>query len=355
MKKIAIIDADLIGRKRHRFPNLTCMKISGFYKNLGAKVELKTDYENLSEFGKIYIAKVFTETPIDSEILKLPNVKYGGTGFFYDKAEPLPNKIEHSMPDYHLYDEWVKLRDKGGTEFKAYKDYSIGFLTRGCFRHCAFCVNRRSSEVKRHSPLKEFLDETRKKICLLDDNFLGCADWKILLQELIDTGKPFCFKQGLDVRLLDEERAELLFNARYDGDLIFAFDNVNDSEVIEEKLKLIQKFGKKNIKFYVFCGFDRNGKYDKNFWQNDFKDLFTRIEILGKYGAKPYIMRHENYLKSPYQGMYKNIAAWCNQPFLFRKKTLKEVSFARGISAEKYFVEFERDNPLLTHFLEKVF
>lgn len=30
---IAIIDADLIGRKKHRFPNLACMKISSYYKS----------------------------------------------------------------------------------------------------------------------------------------------------------------------------------------------------------------------------------------------------------------------------------------------------------------------------------
>lgn len=44
--KIAVIDADLIGRKRHRFPNLVCMKLSGFYKKLGDEVILKTDYDN---------------------------------------------------------------------------------------------------------------------------------------------------------------------------------------------------------------------------------------------------------------------------------------------------------------------
>lgn len=34
MMNIAIIDADLIGRKRHRFPNLACMKISGYWKDV---------------------------------------------------------------------------------------------------------------------------------------------------------------------------------------------------------------------------------------------------------------------------------------------------------------------------------
>ena len=36
--RVAVIDADLIGRKKHRFPNLACMKISGYYKELGYAV-----------------------------------------------------------------------------------------------------------------------------------------------------------------------------------------------------------------------------------------------------------------------------------------------------------------------------
>ena len=184
---IAVIDADLIGRKRHRFPNLVCMKLSGYHKLRGDNVTLKTDYDSLHDFDKVYIAKVFTDTPIPSgdlfgNPLELPNVEYGGTGFYYDNAPKLPAEVEHSKPDYHLYDCWLAAHDKGGTEFKAYKDYSIGFLTRGCFRHCSFCVNRRSNKVVKHSPLAEFLDDSRRKICLLDDNFFGYENWRQDLQ-----------------------------------------------------------------------------------------------------------------------------------------------------------------------------
>ena len=137
----------------------------------------------------------------------------------------------------------------------------IGFLTRGCFRHCPFCVNRRSSKVVKHSPLEEFLDPARKKICLLDDNFFGYEGWRESLQELIDTGKPFHFKQGLDVRLLNDEKAELLFSARYDGDYIFAFDFWKDAPQIEPKLQLIQRHhvGRHRAKFYTFCAYDKGG------------------------------------------------------------------------------------------------
>lgn len=35
--KVAIIDADLIGRKKHRFPNLACMKLSAYHKSGGGR------------------------------------------------------------------------------------------------------------------------------------------------------------------------------------------------------------------------------------------------------------------------------------------------------------------------------
>lgn len=140
------------------------MKLSGYYKELGVEVELKTDYEDLTAYNKVFISKVFTDTPIDDGILKLPNVEYGGTGFFYDKAPKLPDEVEHYMPDYHLYDEWVNEQIASGkkrNDFKEYLDYSIGFITRGCFRKCSFCVNQKYDRVFEHSPLEEFYDSSR--------------------------------------------------------------------------------------------------------------------------------------------------------------------------------------------------
>lgn len=166
LMNIAIIDADLVSRAKHRFPNLACMKLSGYYKSLGYNVELKTNYDDLHLYDKVFISKVFTDTPVDENILSLQNVEYGGTGFFYDKAPSLSHDIEHHMPDYHLYDAYVyqKIAVNGKRdEFKYYLDYSIGFLTRGCFRKCEFCVNKNYSKVLQHSPLHEFLDTSRKK------------------------------------------------------------------------------------------------------------------------------------------------------------------------------------------------
>ena len=51
-KNIAVIDADIIGKKKHRFPNLCCMKISSYHKQNGDNVTLKTDYDDLDNLLK---------------------------------------------------------------------------------------------------------------------------------------------------------------------------------------------------------------------------------------------------------------------------------------------------------------
>ena len=228
MKNIGIIDADLIGRKKHRFPNLASMKISGYHKKKGDKVTLLLNYDDLEKYDKVYISKVFTDTHVDENVLKLDNVEYGGTGFFYDKAPNLPYEIEHHMPDYSLYDDWVNDMLEKGTkrvELSYYLDYSIGFTTRGCFRKCVFCVNRNHTKVVKHSPVSEFLDENRKYICLLDDNILGYGKCSEIFEELNSTKKKFQYKQGMDERLLTDEKCKMIFDSNYRGDYIFDFDD----------------------------------------------------------------------------------------------------------------------------------
>ena len=357
---IAIIDADLIGRKRHRFPNLACMKISGYHRDCGDKTELKTDYNDLEQYDRVYVSRVFTDTEVPDAVLKLPNVQYGGTGFLYDKAPKLPDEIEHHRPDYHLYDGWVNMKLTAGEKplnLQYYTDYSIGFLTRGCFRHCPFCVNQNYSKVEKHSPLEEFLDPDRPKICLLDDNFFGHPDWKEMLLELRASKKPFIFKQGLDERLLTDEKCELLFSSRYAGDFGFAFDNIADAPLIEEKLKLIRQYTNKIPKFFCFCGFDRNGKWDADFWRQDIFDLFARIELLMKYRCLPYIMRFNRYTESPYADLYIQIARWCNQPQFFKKKSLREFAEANGTNSAcwRYVTEYEKKFPEIEYYYDLKF
>lgn len=324
------MDADLIGRKKHNFPNLVCMKLSGYHKCLGDDVRLCMSYLEIPLYDKVYVSKVFTDTPVDERFIDLPNVEKGGTGFFFDKAPSLPDEIEHHMPDYHLYDEFVNFYGShGGRDIrnglKNYTDYSIGYLTRGCFRKCPFCVNQKYDRAFLASPLKEFYDPTRPKICLLDDNFFSHPEWKRMLTELQDTNKPFQFKQGMDERILTDEKCELLFKSKYDGDFTFAFDNIEDYDLIKRKLDLIRKhYSGSRLKFYVLTGFDRDGRYTDEFWVQDIKDLLTRIKLLVSYKALPYVMKHMDYLKAPapIQSVYNIVRRWANCVSSFKKMSL---------------------------------
>lgn len=386
--KIGIIDADLIGRKKHRFPNLVCEKISGYWKDNGAEVVLLTSFAEVSaiidnneehdkSFDRIYISKVFTDTYVPDFIYDIANnicsndrIFVGGTGFYFDKAPNLPEEIEHHMPDYSLYDEWIANEvtkaeieaEKSGkkfvksrfmTQFKEYTDYSIGFITRGCFRKCKFCVNQKYDHVFEHSHLDEFFDPQRKKICLLDDNFFGYPRWKELLQEIIDKKRPFKFKQGLDERILTDEKCEMLFSTPYDGDYTFAFDNVSDYDLIQRKLKMIRKYTKStSIKFYVLVGFESTDEID-------IANAFKRIDLLMQYKCLPYIMRYQNKNYSPwkeskYRSMYVSLARWGNQPSIFKKMSFRQFCIANQAlhktegtycSSYKSMLEFEEEHP----------
>lgn len=347
---IGIIDADLISNIRnHRFPNLACMKISGWHKTKGDDVELILNYDDINplHYDIIYISKVFTDTQVPDSLLHLSNVQYGGTGFFYDNAPPLPYEIEHHFPDYDLYNDWVSLSiEKGEKEsnFTYYKDCSIGYTTRGCVRQCPFCVNRNKKSIDLHSPVEEFLDDSKKFICLLDDNILMSKNWKEVLLSLQKTGKPFQYKQGMDERALTEEKIKLLLDVSYFGDYIFAFDNIEDKDIIVRKLELWKSLDKKHtrLKFYVLCGYDRNDVWDKSFWIKDIADTFERVRILMEYGALPYIMRYQRVYTSDYKDIYTYLASWCNQPSLFKSMTFETYCKKKGIQ-QKHYNEYKNN------------
>ena len=407
--KIGLVDADLLcNGSRH--PNLVLMKLAGFLSDNGIEFHLIIDQnEDISQYELVYISRVFTFTQLPAFYEKATaeqkeKFREGGTGFYANelnvnqfrlKREKDMNQLEndkflngypnhrggsrthgidlaHQKPYYHLYDEFVERKVSEGIKRDKYKDYqkySIGFLTRGCIRHCPFCINKLEDKIFPYSELEWFLDEERDKhgrlvrpyIYLWDDNFLAADPevWRSKLQQLIDTGRPFQFRQGLDERMLaespyGEEMAEMLSHVRYHGDFIFAFDNWKDRSKIEKALKIWKHFNpKKGTKFYLFCGFkqseDNREKFYKDIWE-----IFQRIKVLMSYGCVGYIMRHEDYHNAPISNLYIQIARWCNQQAFYKKMSFWEYTYRNQTYWEqkagfkvkkeiKSFDEFQRD------------
>ena len=278
------------------------------------------NYNNIKDYDKVFISKVFTFTKVPINLEEYDNITIGGTGFFNDGGESLKDEIEHHMPDYTLYNKYIDKKIENGESrlrYKDYLDYSIGFTTRGCFRKCSFCVNKKYDRVHRHAKVSEFLDESRKKIYLWDDNFLAYPKWEEVLDELEATGKQFQFRQGLDIRLMTDKKAKRFSKVKYNGDFIFAFDNLKDKKEVTRGLSVWKKYNKKTTKLYVLSGYESQD-------EKDIENVFERIRILMKYQCLPYIMRYEEYKNSPYRGMYINLARWCNQPNFFKKKSFRE-------------------------------
>lgn len=192
--RIGLIDVDRYTFPRMTFPNLALMKISAYHKAQGDTV--KWCIESITSFDVVYQAKVFDET-LARDLPFVPNadrIIKGGTGYGLDNT--LPEEIEHIYPDYHLYD---------GTPAEV-KDTAYGFLSRGCPRHCDFCIVGDKEGLKSHkvADLSEFWDGQRI-IKLLDPNILACPDYRDLFCQLMNSHAWIDFTQGLDARLCTAE------------------------------------------------------------------------------------------------------------------------------------------------------
>ena len=407
---VGLVDADLLDNGT-RHPNLVLLKIAGFLNDNHVPFHLILDSEeDISKYDRIFISRVFTFTSMPRFYEKAKGTKAekkfatGGTGFYADKQnvkefseerhkdmDSLENDLflnrypnlrggdkshgidmARQMPFYHLYDEYVDKQVELGfkrNKYKDYQKYSIGFLTRGCIRHCPFCVNKLETTIHPYSELDWFLDEERDKkgrlvrpyIYLWDDNFLASNVniWRPLLQKLIDSGRPFQFRQGLDERMLaqsphGEEMAAMLSKSKYHGDFIFAFDNWRDRELIERALKIWKRYNpKKGTKFYLFCGFLQKENDTERFYR-DIWELFQRIRVLMQYGCVGYVMRHQDYHHAPIANLYIQIARWCNQQAFYKKMSFWEYTYRNQTYWEqnvgftvneriKSFEEFQRD------------
>lgn len=371
---VGLVDADLLDNGT-RHPNLALLKIAGYLFDNHILFELILDPKrDIFRYTEIFMSKVFTFTKEPDFYLRASEEEkkkfhIGGTGYyanetsmkkFREEREKDMIRLEndpyllqftnhrggtnekginmaHQMPYYHLYDAFVEQQVAAGFKRDKYKDYlnySIGFLTRKCYRHCPFCVNKLENGVEPYSKLEWFHDKARPHVYFWDDNFLA-ADyniWKSALEYLRDNKISFQFRQGLDERQLaenehGEEMAQLLSECRYHGDYIFAFDNWRDRELIERALKIWKRYNpKKGTKFYLFTGFKQKKTDHQKFYQ-DIWELFQRIKVLMSYGCVGYVMRHEDYHKAPIDNIYIQVARWCNQQAFYKKMSFGEYCF----------------------------
>lgn len=299
--RIGLIDVDGNGK----FPNLPLMKLSAWHKQNGDVVEW---YDALfgGHFDKVYLSKVFSFTPDYELPIDADEIVKGGSGycinlvngkevFDQSKNKNLPDEIEHIYPDYSLYPALTQ-------------DTAFGFLTRGCPRGCDFCiVGKKEGKCSvKVADLSEFW-RGQKKIVLCDPNILACKDWRELLQSLIDSGAEVDFNQGLDIRLMTEEKAQML-NAIKIKEIHFAWDRYEDKNIILPKLQLYASIVHQSPHAHKAIVYTLT-----NFSTTLEQDL-ERIYTLRDLGFWPYVMVYD---KDHAPKVYKRLQRWVNMRSVF--------------------------------------
>jgi hypothetical protein len=195
-------------------------------------------------------------------------------------------------PDYSLY---------------GITDTAYGYLTRGCPRNCPFCIVGEKEGLKSYkvSDLDGFWNG-QKYITLLDPNITACPDRIELLNQLADSQAWVDFTQGLDIRLMTEDVAEIINKIKVKM-LHFAWDRRNEDERIIENLsyfKEITNLDFRRLRVYVLVNYETT-----------FEEDIYRIYKLKDLGYDPYVMIF-NKENAPKQ--IKRLARWVNNKFIFR-------------------------------------
>ena len=262
MKKIGLIQID------GKMPNLALMKLASWHRKKGDDVRII----DLSTLGidEWYGSKIFM----------------GGSG--YDLKQKLPKEIEAQVPDYDLFNT----------------NYSVGFTSRGCIRDCGFCIVKEKEGNLFECDFSK--DIKHSKYIVMDNNFLASPMWKEKLQFFIDNDIKVCFTQGLDIRLVTEEKAELLSKVKYydatftQRRIYFAFDDPTMADIFNKKLNLLTQYIKpRHIMVYILVGFN-----------TEFSQDYFRFKIVKDFECDPYIMLYNNRRDKP---LLRHFARWVNK------------------------------------------
>lgn len=298
--KIGLIDVD-----GHNFPNIPLMKLSAWHKQHGDSVEW---YQPLfsGHMDRVYMSKVFSFTPDYEYYIDADEVIKGGSGYCIELVNgkeiyhaendiQLPPEIEHIYPDYSLYPELTK-------------DTAYGFMSRGCPRGCNFChvATKEGRKAYKVADLSEFWDG-QKNIVLLDPNTIACPDWRDILQQLIDSGAWVDFSQGVDIRIMAEEKAEMIKRIKIKN-IHFAWDRYKDKDKIVPKFRMFKEmtgWDRRKMTVYVLTNFDTTIEQD-----------LERIYTLRELGYWPYVMIYDKEHTKPTDTVRK-IQRWVNMRAIF--------------------------------------
>lgn len=272
---VLIIDVD------SRIPNLALKKVEYYHEQRGDVIVW-----NLPIFrgwaDAIYVSCIFRENR--EKCLEWEGDSLiGGSG--YDLSVKLPPEIEAVRPHINL-----------------------GFSTRGCIRHCGFCVvPAKEGRLRIVGDLLDLWDGESREVIVMDNNILGLpGHFRRVCEQAQGKGIRIDFNQGLDHRLLTTEIAGILRATRH-KEYRFAFDYIDQYDSVNEAIGVLHSAGINRSFWYVLVGY--NTTLDED---------LGRLEFLKGWGETVFVQR--------YRKTRGNLllAQWANQHNLFKVKTFGE-------------------------------
>lgn len=277
---IGLIDVD-----GHNFPNFALMKLSGYHKLQGDTIEWANRFDR---YDKVYKSKVFTFSPDNTFIVQSDEIIKGGTGY------KMYNKLfcDNTEPDYSLYPQYK---------------HAYGFLTRGCIRHCPWCiVPEKEGGISAYRDIETVL-QGRKTAILMDNNVLASEHGLQQLEKIVGMGCKVDFNQGLDSRLVTDDIAKLLSKIKWIRFIRFACDTATAVMPLIKAIEKLNKYGVKNYRIFVYL------------LVKDVDDANERCKILKKMGVNPFAQTYRDYDKNILPTAEQKRFAWyVNQKAVFK-------------------------------------
>jgi len=310
---------------RNKYPPLGLMKLARYHKELGDNVVFvkgKSPQLRAYHWDRVYVSTLFTffwrETVATIAYYRQStdsprDVIVGGV-----LATILKGKLEEHFPEITVH---AGLLDKKGTLDKGtyaiidrlVPDYTIleqidyqypasdayfAYYTRGCVNRCKFCaVPLIEPTFKHYIDIKESISQVeeevgpRKDLLLLDNNILASRFFPKIIREIKDLGfykgaklnlklRHLDFNQGVDLRLIDERKIELLSTTCI-RPLRIAFDHIKYKEQYIKAIELAAKHDILNLSNYVLYNYTDTPKefYDR---------LRINVELNDRLGTKIY-------------------------------------------------------------------
>lgn len=304
--RVGLIDVD-----GHNFPNFALMKISAYHKMIGDDVEWakQDDIFGQTYYDKIYSSKIFTFSPdVDYRLFHADEIVKGGSG--YDIKGYLDDEIENCRKmDYSIYPQY---------------DFSVQFTSRGCIRHCPFCLVH-DKEGMIHSVKPHDLNPVGGHIEVLDNNFFSNPNWGNSVEYLLSTGKKVKL-HGVDVRIMNEEQAKALKMLKHYRQPHIAWDlpNIDLRPQLEAMAKYIRP---SSITCYVLIGFNSTIE----------QDLF-RVRSLKELGYTPFVQPYRDFENKRVVTWYENdFARWANNHFFCKSCDFVDFEPRKGFKCGSYF------------------